>query len=306
MIKVQHGWETRSLSEIEALTSQQLSPISTTATTASLQLNFSTMSYPTFTQSSDRSTATPEATHTAPHLHNGTTALDYAYPRSQSDPAFSPDHPSRTYEQFWRDHPSASLPRPTGPSLAPPVDIQPRRSNGPSLSAYQPLSLQTNHTNSTTTSSATLSTPTKPHPRAPAIRTPSQKAKMEKDAVETLLFMSSPSHSALRSARTSVKKVGFATERALTGFSSDEEHDNDAAPAAKGGVALSPMRLSLQSPLGLRLGMAVPGGGVRVRKEDDAIDRMLDGMVANELEGESSSEDDEEVARVVGRGLPRL
>lgn len=94
------------------------------------------------------------------------------------------------------------------------------------------------------------------------------------------------------------------------GFSSD--NDDDDLPAAKGGVALSPMRLSLQSPLGLHLGMAVRGGGVRVasggKKAADAIDRMLDGMVAAELEGESSSSDndEEEVARVVGGGLVRL
>ncbi|KAI4121230.1 MAG: hypothetical protein LQ347_006923, partial [Umbilicaria vellea] len=129
------------------------------------------------------------------------------------------------------------------------------------------------------------------------------------DAVETLLFMSSPSHSALRTARTlaasptanaNAKKVGFANEEALTNFSSDEDDGGD-APAATGGVALSPMPLSLQSPLALGSGMAVRGGGVRVglggRKEDDAIDRMLDGMVAAELDGESSSDDDEYVAR---------
>ncbi|KAI4120575.1 MAG: hypothetical protein LQ347_007074, partial [Umbilicaria vellea] len=170
MTKLQHGWEMHSFSELEAMTSEQLSPTSTATTAASLPLNSPTTIYPAIAQSSNGSTATPETTHTAPQVHNGTTALDYAYPHSQSDSAFSPDHPSRTYEQFWRDHSSASrLPHhhPSGPTLAPPVDIQPRRPNNLSLSrsAYQPLSLQTNLTNATKNTSIIPSTPTKPHTR---------------------------------------------------------------------------------------------------------------------------------------------
>ena len=117
------------------------------------------------------------------------------------------------------------------PSLAPPVDIHSSSASGRPHSKSRPQ-IATNP-----------STP--PRPPRPAQRTPSQNAAMEADAIETLLFMSSPGNSGryaanggsaqtspLRSAFTerdgsrnhatsasagAGKKVGFAVSAALRG-----------------------------------------------------------------------------------------
>lgn len=157
-----------------------------------------------FTQSSERTTATLETLHPSPQVYSRTSRLDYAY--SQTDDIVSPQsgQSSRTYESFWREHSASNASRylhtqnsAEAPSLAPPADILPRnvrRSNG--LQA-QPPALQTSNQHSFSSSgsapSAMPATPPQRHVVKP--RTPSQNAAMEQDAVETLLFMSSPGNS---------------------------------------------------------------------------------------------------------------
>ena len=95
-----------------------------------------------------------------------------------------------TSKPSWRDETNgtcqpigASL---DGPSLAPSVDIisrEPRRSNA---TKKLPPPLQTNNLGTE------MAPRTPPPQRRSKIRTPSQQAEVEKDAVETLLFMSSP------------------------------------------------------------------------------------------------------------------
>ena len=106
---------------------------------------------------------------------------------------------SRTYESFWRDHPTtgsshrphATSPPPPKASLAPSADIRPstssRRSHTPKFS--KPPSIPTHR------SDPTPRTPTQPDSRDRRVQTPSQKTIQEQDAIETLLFMSSPGNS---------------------------------------------------------------------------------------------------------------
>lgn len=116
------------------------------------------------------------------------------------------DQSSRTYESFWRDHPTKSMPSQRYPThtspqpskaLAPPADIRPtpssRRSSTPKFNKPPSIPGQ----NSTSSAHS-------PHPRTPIrgshrenplIQTPTHKTIQEQDAIETLLFMSSPGNS---------------------------------------------------------------------------------------------------------------
>ncbi|KAL8938319.1 MAG: hypothetical protein Q9216_003957 [Gyalolechia sp. 2 TL-2023] len=114
------------------------------------------------------------------------------------------------------------------PALEPPVDILPRNARSTYAHNAKLPSLNTNGILRKGTVDALLpshqsTTPTTP-PRRPAatMRTPSQKAAMEKDAVETLMFMSSPGNSGHHPVSygttspvpnltvTSPKRIGFA------------------------------------------------------------------------------------------------
>lgn len=99
------------------------------------------------------------------------------------------------YESFWRDREASGTSRPTeahivGPSLAPPADIVARAPRRSDVTKKQPPPLRTNNLGAN-------SAPITPPPKSQfKIRTPSQQAEVEKDAVESLLFMSSPGNSA--------------------------------------------------------------------------------------------------------------
>lgn len=157
-----------------------------------------------FTQSSERTTATPETMHASPQMQSRTLMLDYPY--SQTNDITSPQlgQPGRTYESFWREHSTSNASRylhtqnsADGPSLAPPADIQPRHVRRSDAPQTQPPTLQSSNQHSFSSTGSTLSaTPaTPPQRHATKPRTPSQNAAMEQDAVETLLFMSSPGNS---------------------------------------------------------------------------------------------------------------
>ena len=212
MVKVQNGWQSRNLDELEILTSQQGSPAS--------------MASPRRPLGSPRtsiSTSRPSSSGIADPAERITAPMAYMYPpnrmsnlgstNSMHDTAMhgqGSDQPGHSYEAFWREHSStnsaryisASSPPKQGPSLAPPLDLQPRNQRRSTAAQPQPPSLYTNnlrnmqHHSAGSPSSAMSITPATPSPkRLSAIRTPSQKAAMEKDAVETLLFMSSPGNS---------------------------------------------------------------------------------------------------------------
>ena len=210
MVKVQNGWQTRSLDELECMTSQNASPVSPFSDLRRLydspttNLMNAQLDRTGFVQSSERTTATPETLQASPQMQTRTSKLDYAY--SQGNDMTSPQsgQSGRTYESFWREHSASNTSRflrnqssTEGPSLAPPADIQPRHVRRSHISRAQPPALQTSDQNSFSSSeSAPSAMPTTPPQRyTMKPRTPSQNLAMEQDAVETLVFMSSPGNS---------------------------------------------------------------------------------------------------------------
>ncbi|MCJ1370380.1 hypothetical protein MMC20_001593 [Loxospora ochrophaea] len=212
MLKVQNGWQSRTIDEVESLASQQTSPVSTVSPSRRIydsprinMLNHQ-RDRAGFAQSSERTTAAPSQRSTyAPQTNNG----NPAYHSNTTSPTFSPspNPPSRTYESFWAETsagPSHSQPQtqtsPTrsGPFLGPPADIYPRNSHRSNPHHTQPLRLHTNDLSShpkTFNTSLPSTPPSRGHNLSASMRTPSQKAAMEQDAIETLMFMSSPGNS---------------------------------------------------------------------------------------------------------------
>ncbi|KAK7885293.1 hypothetical protein LTR67_010471 [Exophiala xenobiotica] len=158
MIKVQNGWQTRSLDEIESLASQ--SPRSTTSG---------------FNQQSPY-----------PHsLSSPKTVMSRKYQRESSESGDSSDSTGALESRGlvnMGSSPQVSSRR----ALAPPVDIVPSSRRRPTATngSYHNVNGPQLHARGVHTS--------RPHANQ---RTPSQNAAMEADAVETLLFMASPSNS---------------------------------------------------------------------------------------------------------------
>ena len=185
MVKVNHGWQSNSIEEVESLASQKGSPTSSNstlhgrrnliasprATIASIQGQLSNVSSISQTPSGD---------------------FDLY---SRTEPA------SRTYESFWADHSSANVPvhkltSPPSRSLAPSADIRPtsisRRSGTPKFA--KPPSVP-GHASNPSLLAGSPRTPNRAEFRdSQPMQTQAQKTK-EQDAIETLLFMSSPGNS---------------------------------------------------------------------------------------------------------------
>jgi hypothetical protein len=193
MLKVNNGWQSNTIEEVESLASQAGSPTSSTSTLHGRR-NLIT---------SPRAAIANLQAHTSGlvqvnHAHTGDFDL---YPRN--------DQPSRTYESFWRDHSTTSFPAqrlsthapraspPLSKALAPPADIRPtpssRRSDTPKFSKPPPIP---GHGSNSPYHASTPRTPHRGDVRENAvIQTPTQKTIQEQDAIETLLFMSSPGNS---------------------------------------------------------------------------------------------------------------
>ncbi|KAM7216980.1 cell cycle transcriptional repressor whi5 [Rhypophila decipiens] len=191
MVKVNNGWQSHSIDRVEALASQGGSP----------------------TSSNSNSTI---------HLRNGSSAspqLSAASHRGSNNttPATAPQHqfPSRLNDSAWRKSPhSGSTASPTSPvkaphphSLAPPVSIQPSRQlhhpRKNSIPRHTPTFLSGAHHPSPNTGPLTPGQPSpylgNAHHRTPVVDpilfSPHQNVR-EQDAIESLLFMSSPGNSA--------------------------------------------------------------------------------------------------------------
>ena len=189
MVKVNNGWQSNTIEEIESLASQAGSPTSSTST---LQGRRNLLTSPRTAIANIQS-------------HNSVT---YNQRPAADFDLYSREQPSRTYESFWRDHSTTTYPThrhvqapatspPLSKALAPPADIHPtpssRRSSTPKFT--KPPTIPTHGSNSPYQNSA---------PRTPhrtdfreniVIQTPTQKTIQEQDAIETLLFMSSPGNS---------------------------------------------------------------------------------------------------------------
>lgn len=163
MVKVNNGWQTHSLDEVESLASQAVSPASSTSTTVHRR---------------NGSSASPQLVgRSMAHIHN-----DSAPSRRKSN---SPP--------FLSTRPTLAPPAPIRPSIG---ASHPRRNSNPH---YTPTLLSHSH-------SASPHTPAQPPalntsqlrergPADPVLYSPHQNVR-EQDAIETLLFMSSPNNSA--------------------------------------------------------------------------------------------------------------
>ena len=245
MVKVQYGWQAHSFDEIESL-SQQISPVSAASDTrrpfGSPQLNLPDAGEQfRFSKSSERTNPTPENVIPFAQVYSRASPLN-----DPSTQVVSTSQPTSmaTYESFWRQHSTSSTvkspqmqspPPRVGPSLAPPADILPRnRRRTTSLKTQPPfldIAYDGSYESRSTNSLGSVTSPATPPKRMSSMRTPSQKAAMEQDAVETLLFMSSPGHSGHQPQtrligtplRSSFKRVGF-TDVSENGSDEDRPH----------------------------------------------------------------------------------
>ncbi|KAL2070518.1 hypothetical protein VTL71DRAFT_13544 [Oculimacula yallundae] len=193
MVKVNNGWQSNSIDEVESLASQAGSPTSSTSTLHGRR-NLIT---------------SPRTTIATLQSQSGSTGQVVQAPVSDFDLYPRGDQPSRTYESFWRDHsaPNYAAPRqstqtpvvspPISKSLGPPADIRPtvssRRSGTPKYS--KPPTIP-NHGSQSPYNTSAPRTPLRTNLRDnPIIHSPIQKTVQEQDAIETLLFMSSPGNS---------------------------------------------------------------------------------------------------------------
>lgn len=188
MCKVNNGWQSHSIDEVESLASQAGSPTSSNSTLQGRR-NLITSPRTVIANIQEHSANIPSITQP---------------PLGDFDLYSRHEQPSRTYESFWRDHSTTNHPTyrqhqpvnsPQINRLAPPADIRPtassRRSDSSKLS--RPPRMPSHGSNSPRTGP---STPHRPDFRDnPAIQTSTQKTLQEQDAIETLLFMSSPGNS---------------------------------------------------------------------------------------------------------------
>lgn len=186
MVKVNNGWQSNSIDEVESLASQAGSPTSSTSTLHGRR-NLITPPRVALANAQDYSNLQMNTIIPAPM------AADFdLYSRSEPQ--------SGTYESFWRSHSTAPTYRPSHISspvmkapLAPPADIRPqigsRRSNTPKFSKPPTIPGQ----------GSGLSMPHTPNRSDLSmdgkLQSASQKTIQEQDAIETLLFMSSPGNS---------------------------------------------------------------------------------------------------------------
>ena len=196
MVKVQNGWQSQTINDLEILTSNQNSPNSEASERGHLHAlalgNNPPTDSPHLMQASvcaSRITVNSEN----PPRKDALSAARGRYPQ-ELGPLRSPVcQVGSAYESFWREHEGnassiteATTVPPGGLSLAPPLDIIPRRSRARDVTNQAPP----------LSKPQTCLYPKTPSPKKPPnLRTPSQQAAVEQDAVETLLFMSSPNNS---------------------------------------------------------------------------------------------------------------
>lgn len=193
MVKVNNGWQSHNIEQVETLASRAASPSSTAST---LHGRHGSSASPRLHSASSRGTNSTSPT------AGGPAALPSVHQRRQHHRTGS--HASRPYAASAMSPPPRLKP---APSLAPAVSIQPSRSvvhpRRNSNPAYTPTFLShSGHYASPRTPAETGSingTPRQTSARTPLVDpilfSPHQNVR-EQDAIESLLFMSSPGNSA--------------------------------------------------------------------------------------------------------------
>ncbi|KAF2257840.1 hypothetical protein CC78DRAFT_538235, partial [Lojkania enalia] len=194
MVKVQNGWEKQSLEELEDHTSQRGSPVSVHARSEGSR---PPLESPLIADRRRRPSGVSE------------NSDQIMFSPSQSSPPSVSRSSAATPSAYWRSAPQSQMAMMgngtsanvgNGIVLAAPAEIGPRRKRRSSASHAPPPLLSSSQRKHYSDLGTTPRTPTTA-PRAGILRMPSQQA--EKDAVDTLLFMSSPNNSG-RLAHTSM------------------------------------------------------------------------------------------------------
>lgn len=187
MMKVNNGWQSNSIDEVESLASQKGSPTSST----------STVPYRSNLHKS------PRAAIASVQRRIGKTQG----PIPEYESYYRSEQPTRTYESFWRDHSvpertaasDRTISPPASRALAPSADIRPaypQRSNTSSKCSKPPLPHPPpgpSHTSPGAYQASGPQTPQRTVLRDASARNQSTRTTtQEQDAIETLLFMSSP------------------------------------------------------------------------------------------------------------------
>jgi hypothetical protein len=218
-------------------------------------------------------------------------------------PLFAETQNSRTYESFWREQSQKATTSSTSqkhPSLAPPADISTtrepsssRRSETPKFSKQPTLPGRTISNLSQSTQASQQESPS-PTPRTPSriihpidtiLHRADQKSDQERDAIETLLFMSSPKHTFPPPGETSSQPSPLRAEfhphskvldhHATTMSSQRLIHTASGSTTPQGRAHMRPTSYPMASPRGLMN-----------RASSEMIDRMLD-----EVESDSDHEE---------------
>ncbi|CAG8962301.1 hypothetical protein HYFRA_00005356 [Hymenoscyphus fraxineus] len=280
MVKVNNGWQSNSIGEVESLASQAASPTSSSSTLHGRR-NLVT---------------SPRTAIASIQGQSGSGSNSSSQQTVDFDLYSANGQPTRTYESFWRDHSVAHNPSPRhyqvsppSRSLAPPADIRPtptsRRSGTPKFS--KPPTIPGHNSNSSLLSNTPL-TPNRDMREGPRIHTPTQKTLQEQDAIETLLFMSSPGNSGNMAHTFPPRSQASPQQSPLrTEFS----HQTRPAHGKKVGfdvTATSESAASSEASGGAQYRRRGTGGsGKTTREREAAIDRLLEEM------GDSSSDEEE-------------
>ena len=317
MLKVQNGWQDRSIDELETMASQPCSPISATALShRSRRSSHSLLQRPP-TSSRSIPNGSPKLGTVgkmlwSPQLGGSPTSRPSPRSVALSHRGDIKSPPTSNNRSRWEDphtrhhhhgelHPTKNGYRPL--TLASPVKItthEPPTSTSTSTTTSHPKQPSHSKHNSlgspfqrSTQQSQPAATPsihipaTPPPPsstmKPPPLRTPSQNAAMEADAVETLLFMSSPQNITYpRSARTKAPVL----RNQHGGFS-----PLDDGRRRRGYLSVSPPPVNGNRRDGLMngggMGLEREGEGERRKGRGRTVDQMID-------EVESSSDDDDD------------
>jgi hypothetical protein len=204
MVKVQNGWEKQSLEELEERTSQQGSPLSATSRSNGSRPTFDS---PTISERRRRPSGVSDNSEHMMLSPGQSTPSDLSRSHANTPSCMCPNSFANARANmviaFWRHgakptmNAAVNLISVTGSDaggmLRPAAEFSSRRNRRSSASNHPPPLLGSDPRKHYSDLSAMATPRTPATPRPGILRMPSQQA--EKDAVDTLLFMSSPNNS---------------------------------------------------------------------------------------------------------------
>ena len=283
MVKVDNGWESKTINEVETLAAQRLSPRIPPTSNGRVLSNSPTI----------KTIGSPERMNRRVMFSPNMSLVGKRSPDSLSSSSGISDAGNWGTDLSPRG--SAK------PSLAPPVDLGPRNPRRSNPSSYLPPSTQPRASSNVSTASIPSSqyrvdaTPPSIH-RPLGISRLSQKpsSAMEQDAIETLMFMSSPGNTQYRSSQPSKQQQQQYQQPPVSTYPGTFSSSSSSQPRRSklsvptvltkvpntDSIPISPRKQII--PDGLDLG------------SDHNIDKVLDQM-SSESAGEMTSSDEDEI-----------